>query len=361
MSSEHSQENPARRPTHVETIYRQATPLREAKRYPGFKTESILLPRGHRARKGALPLPCDIQADFDAPVRLRDGVTVYIDCYRPTGKTPVPVVLAYAPYGKRGGEQRLDNFPFRMGIGVARLSGLEAFEAADPAWWCEQGYAVVYADARGAVMSEGDIEFWGSRNGDDAHDVIEWLAAQPWCNGRIGMAGNSWLAMIQWFVAASRPPHLAAIAPWEGVADFYRYGIAWGGFPDAEFSETILKILYGNNRIEDIAAMVSTHPLHNDFWDDKRARTERIEVPAYVVSSYTNGLHSIATIAAFNELASRDKWLRIHNTHEWPDFYDPASREDLKRFFDRYLKGIDNGWERTPRVRLAVLDPERTD
>ena len=55
-------------------------------------------------------------------------------------------------------------------------------------------------------------------------------------------------------------------------------------------------------------------------------------------------------------MASQDKWLRIHNSQEWPDYYDEANVEDLCRFFDRYLKDVDNGWEATPRVRYAVHD-----
>jgi predicted acyl esterase len=60
-------------------------------------------------------------------------------------------------------------------------------------------------------------------------------------------------------------------------------------------------------------------------------------------------------------MASGDKWLRVHNTQEWPDYYDEANVEDLRRFFDRYLKDEQNGWEATPRVRYSVLDLEGGD
>ena len=60
-------------------------------------------------------------------------------------------------------------------------------------------------------------------------------------------------------------------------------------------------------------------------------------------------------------MASKEKWLRVHNTSEWFDYYTPENVEDLRRFFDHYLKGIDNGWEQTPRVRLSVLNPGGTD
>ena len=60
-------------------------------------------------------------------------------------------------------------------------------------------------------------------------------------------------------------------------------------------------------------------------------------------------------------LTSEDKWLRVHNSQEWPDYYDETNQEDLRRFFDRFLKDEDSGWERTPRVRYAVLDLEGGD
>ena len=62
------------------------------------------------------------------------------------------------------------------------------------------------------------------------------------------------------------------------------------------------------------------------------------------------------TAAAWRRIASPKKWLRIHNSQEWPDYYDEANREDLRRFFDHFLKGEDNGWEQTPRVRYSLLD-----
>jgi putative CocE/NonD family hydrolase len=97
------------------------------------------------------------------------------------------------------------------------------------------------------------------------------------------------------------------------------------------------------------------------YWQDKRARLERVEVPAYVVASYDHFLHTHGTLEGFRRIASRDKWLRMHNTHEWPDFYDPRWSVELMAFFDHYLKGEANGWPMTPRVRIAVLDPGRED
>jgi putative CocE/NonD family hydrolase len=98
----------------------------------------------------------------------------------------------------------------------------------------------------------------------------------------------------------------------------------------------------------------------NAFWEDKRARVENIEIPAYVVASWTAG-HSHGTLDGFCRIPSKNKWLRVHNTQEWPDYYTLENLEDLRHFFDRFLKGIRNGYELVPRVRISVFDPGGTD
>ena len=346
----------------IEVIYRKSTPISgPGNRYPGFKPGTTTLPKGSVHRDGALPLPCDVIFERDVAVPMRDGTKIYIDIYRPTGSEKVPAIIAWSPYGKKGGFQSLDMLPDRMGIPVSALSDLQAWEGPDPAYWCNKGYAIVNPDARGAFMSEGDIHFWGSQDAEDGYDLIEWLALQKWSNGKAGLTGNSWLAIAQWFIASTKPPHLAAIAPWEGLTDLYRYDICRGGIPNVGFNELILTHLYGNNRTEDTPAMLKKYPLMNAYWKDKAAKLENIDVPAYVVASYSSPLHVYGTFEGFRRISSKEKWLRVHNTHEWIDYYDPAYKEDLRRFFDHYLKGVKNGWEQTPKVRLSVLDPGGTD
>ncbi|MEM2868308.1 MAG: CocE/NonD family hydrolase, partial [Candidatus Bathyarchaeia archaeon] len=97
------------------------------------------------------------------------------------------------------------------------------------------------------------------------------------------------------------------------------------------------------------------------YWEDKSAKLERITVPAYVVASWTNPIHSWGTLEGFRRISSKEKWLRVHNTNEWYDYYTPENVEDLRRFFDYYLKGIENDWPKTPKVRLCILDPGGTD
>ena len=346
-----------------------AYPLRKALpvdaprvRYPGFNPDTLILKAGSVRREGAMPLPCDILLERDVPIRLRDGVTIYADVFRPVGDEACPALLAWSPYGKEIGGQMLDDVSMRSGVPLSATSGLEKFEGPDPAYWVAHGYAIVNPDKRGAYMSEGNLLYWGHEDALDGCDVIDWIASQKWSNGKVGMTGNSWLTVSQWFIAAERPEHLAAIAPWEGFCDHYRESGTRGGIPAPEFPEMIAETFASaHGMLEDQPRMIVERPFMCDYWEDKAARVENIEIPAYVVASYTNSVHTHGSFAGFHHMASKEKWLRVHNTSEWFDYYTPENVEDLRRFFDHYLKGIDNGWEQTPRVRLSVLNPGGTD
>ena len=331
-------------------------------RYPGFNPDTLILKAGSVRREGAMPLPCDILLERDVPIRLRDGVTIYADVFRPVGDEACPALLAWCPCGKEIGGQMLDDVPMRSGVPLSATSGLEKFEGPDPAYWVAHGYAIVNPDKRGAYMSEGNLLYWGHEDALDGCDVIDWIASQKWSNGKVGMTGNSWLTVSQWFIAAERPEHLAAIAPWEGFCDHYRESGTRGGIPAPEFPEMIAETFASaHGMLEDQPRMIVERPFMCDYWEDKAARVENIEIPAYVVASYTNSVHTHGSFAGFRRMASKEKWLRVHNTSEWFDYYTPENVEDLRRFFDHYLKGIDNGWEQTPRVRLSVLNPGGTD
>ncbi|WP_178945461.1 CocE/NonD family hydrolase [Kocuria sp. TGY1127_2] len=309
------------------------------------------------------PLPVDIVLDKDVAVQLRDGTTLYVDVFRPVGTEPVPVIVAWSPYGKGQGTSPSVTGVFGLvGLDNAKVSGLEKFEAPDPAYWCAKGYAICNPDIRGVVDSEGDSVIWDRQEGRDCYDVIEWLAEQEWCSGRVGMSGTSYLAVSQWFTAAEQPPHLVAINPWEGVSDVYRDLVMRGGMPDTGFAQQLQEgSFFGKNQKEDLLSEVERYPLMTDLWENKIPEFEKITVPAYVVASYSNTLHTAGTFRAWRRIASEEKWLRIHNGQEWPDYYDEANVEDLRRFFDHFLKDENNGWEQTPRVRYSVLDLEGGD
>jgi uncharacterized protein len=318
---------------------------------PGTET----LPVGYQLAPMFAPTETEIVFERDVPVVMRDGVTIYVDVFRPAGAQQVPVLVAWSPYGKaQGTTPAVVGLYGMLGMNVGMMSGLAKFEGPDPAYWCARGYAVCNPDPRGIGQSDGNSAMFGTQEGRDCHDLIEWLAVQDWCSGKVGMSGTSYLANAQWFTAAEQPPHLAAINPVEGFSDMYRDLVMRGGIPDLGFAERLRQSYAGKSLREDIALEAEAMPLAEPFWDDQIARYDRIEVPTYVVASYSNTLHCAGTFRAWRRIASEQKWLRIHNNQEWPDYYEPENIERLRRFFDHFLKGEDNGWDDTPRVLYAV-------
>ncbi len=162
--------------------------------------------------KGYMPLPCDIIFRAGCACNARDGITIYTDIFRPNDNERHPAIMAMSPYGKEIGSQWLDDTPNHAGIPMEATSGLQKFEGLIRHIGAITAMPSSTRMCGGAYNSEGIILFFGSDYGRDGADIIEWAAKQNWSNGKIGMSGNSWLAISQWFVAAQKPAHLAAIA-----------------------------------------------------------------------------------------------------------------------------------------------------
>ncbi len=294
-----------------------------------------------------------ILCEQDVQVTLRDGTKIYTDIFRPEGETGVPAIVSWSYFGKRQAEGSTEWQ--LIGVPPGTVSKMAKFESCDPAYWCRKGYAVANVDPRGVGHSEGDICMFGTQDARDGYDFVEWLATQPWCNGKIGMCGNSGVAMTHWRIAAEQPPHLVCIAPWEGTGDLYRESLAEGGIPMQSFNNFIVGSLVGENYVDDTAANITTHPFLDAYWEDKIPKYEKIKIPVYTTVCW-NHFHLRGSTEGFRRVKSRKKWLRTHREFEWPDTYSPFGLEDLKNFYDRYLKDIRNGWELTPRVRLEIMD-----
>lgn len=327
--------------------------------YPGFGTKKELLSKGFKKGDGYLALEQDVIFEKDTPIPLRDGTIIYADIYRPNTGDKVPVLLNSTPFSKSGELNHLEHMNRWADVKKEWISGYQSWEALDPFFWCNAGYALVTIDVRGAFMSEGRACYFGSQDAQDNYDVIEYLGNCSWSNGKVAMGGNSWLSITQWFTAALCPPHLAAIAPWEGHGNMYADEYVKGGIPN--FGGARVVLTNSENGVEDLPAMMRKYPLMNEYWEDKCANFEKINIPAYVVASYTSAIHTHGTFEAYRRISSKEKWLRIHNTQEWQDFYNPENSTDLKRFFDHYLKNWDNGWETTPKIRMSVLDAGHED
>lgn len=300
-----------------------------------------------------------IRYDRDVEIPLSGGRKVYADIYRPEDRLEnLPVLMVWTPYGKRhwNGAAVTPGLHQAMGVPRGTISKRAAFESPDPGYWCHHGYCVVNVDAPGCGNSTGMNTFMFMREGgQDGKEVVDWIGEQDFCNGNVGMCGNSGIAMVQWMIAAAKPEHLRCIAPWEGTSDEYRESICVGGIPSPAFPELIWYDFRGEGEQPDIPEFLQRYPLYNSFWDNMAAKLENIRIPVYVCAGYSH-FHLRGSMEGFRRIKSRRKWLRMHRDFEWPDFNKPENREDLKLFLDRYLKNENNGWEMTPKVRIDVMD-----
>ena len=151
--------------------------------------------------------PYSVTFDYNVPILLRDGVTTYADVFRPQVSGPVPALLQRTPYDKSAPANRTGT------LDVVRAASY--------------GFAVVVQDVRGRYASEGEFyTFFNEIN--DGYDSVEWVASQPWCSGKVGMFGVSYVGATQWLAATSGAPSLAGIAPGVTASDYHE-GWAWQG------------------------------------------------------------------------------------------------------------------------------------
>ena len=158
--------------------------------------------------------------DRNLLVPLGDGVRLAADCYRPAGAGRWPAIVTFIPYHKDGRGGRLD---------------VEAVNR----YFAARGYAALTVDFRGLGGSEGvNPAPFDPREARDGHEVVEWVAAQPWCDGQVGMWGVSYGGITALSVAATRPPHLRAIVPIHAGADIYHDFAAPGGCRGGFWNQT---------------------------------------------------------------------------------------------------------------------------
>jgi uncharacterized protein len=141
------------------------------------------------AQSAAASQPTDIIIQRDVPMKTRDGVTLYADIYRPKAPEKFPVILMRTPYDKS------------VGWAVAPVFTMVS-----------RGYVVIIQDVRGRYRSEGEWYPFKHEQAD-GYDTVEWAAALPYCDGKVGMMGASYVGATQMLAAIAQPPHLTAIAP----------------------------------------------------------------------------------------------------------------------------------------------------
>ena len=306
-----------------------------------------------------------IHVDWDVPVTVRDGTVLRVNVFRPESPGTFPVLMSAHPYGK-------DKIPAktRSGRGAplqsrllpqprpVHISASTSWEAPDPAVWVREGYAVVNADLRGGGTSEGVGDLFSDQEAHDYYDLIEWAGTQAWSTGRVGLDGVSYLAISQYKVAALQPPHLAAICPWEGLSDLYRDFARPGGVLENGFSKLWSWLTGKEARIQQsLYEAIVKHTDRDDWYEARTPRIEDIQVPLLVCGSFSDHLlHTRGSFEVFRRAGSRQRWLYTHRDGKWCAYYSEDATRTRIRFFDHFLKGIDNEWDRQPSVRLAITE-----
>ncbi len=333
-----------------------------------------------------------MQQDKDVAIPMRDGALLRANVFRPVEPGRYPVLMTLGPYGK---DVHLSEFmpeawtalrERHPDILAASSCKYLVFETPDPEVWVRHGYIIVKVDSRGAGKSPGRLDPNSPAEFRDFYDAIGWAGVQPWSSGKVGLLGISYYAAGQWMIASMRPPHLAAILPWQGASDFYRDRVRQGGMFSSGFTRrwwprSVLRGQHGNpecpfkdidtgertngpealsaqqlgaNRV-DYPGDILAHPLDDDWYRARSPVFEDITLPALVVANYGGlGLHLRGTIEGYQRIASRDKWLKVQSGSYFLTFLSPDSVALQRRFFDRYLKDIDNDWESEPRVEVGM-------
>ena len=277
----------------------------------------------------------------DVPVEMDDGLVLRADLFLPAEEGAFPAILSYGLYGK--GLAFQDGYPDQWRIlcerypdAVEGSSNRDAnWEVVDPERWLPHGYSCVRIDSRGAGSSPGYLDPWSPREARDLFACIEWAAAQPWSNGRVGMAGISYYAMNQWRVAALRPPHLAAICVWEGAADFYRDACYHGGIRCVNrrnwFERQVKPVQHGVGTLSeaeleanrtDVYRDIANHPLDDGYHRSLSPDLSRVTVPLLSAGAWGGqAMHLRGNTEGFVRAASPDKWLELHGGEHWTSFY----------------------------------------
>ncbi len=308
--------------------------------------------------------PPDIVIDRDVEVPTRDGTVLRINVFR-KGDTARPVILSIHPYRKDDlSKRRRNRWTFSPQYRALRqpkpvsFSALTGWEAPDPAWWTARGFTVVNADCRGCGHSDGTGNLLSRKEAEDTYDVVQWLADQPFSDGRVLMLGVSYLAISQFAVAALQPPALRAICPWEGFTDAYRDLCFPGGVREAGFARLWARGVRSRSRQSyDLEQMQNEHPLHDDFWNSVAPDLPAIEVPMLVCGSFSdNNLHTRGSVRAFTRARSTHARLYTHRGGKWATFYSETALDEQLKFFRDVLDGAAGSRS----VRLEVREDRET-
>jgi uncharacterized protein len=337
----------------------------------------------------------------NTPVLMRDGTRLLADIHRPEADGRFPALIAASPYPRQ----------------LQDLGAPASFiEAGVSDFWVPRGYAHVIANLRGTVGSDGTYTFFDEQERKDLFDLVEWVAAQPWCDGNVGMIGISYFAMTQMEAATQRPPHLKALFPFNVTIDVrdaaYHNGLLNESFiypwlralgvlsahGDRFYRNGLFRLLrrflvipaihrrfnktdavQANRGLQLVSrfrhdahpwdalldAITTEHPTRDSWWDDRdlTGLLANVDIPVYLGGEWSNvPLHLTGLFKAWEALAGNPQ-VRMSMLGEyslpWP--WESMHIEALA-WFDHWLKGRDTGTLDGPAIRyfLPGADQWRT-
>jgi putative CocE/NonD family hydrolase len=327
----------------------------------------------------------EVMVERDIGVPMRDGIALATDIYRPDGEGAFPVILVRTPYKKEMNELQAKYFARR-------------------------GYVYAVQDCRGRFSSPGEwVPFFNEPR--DGYDSIEWLAVQPWSDGKVGMIGGSYLGWVQWWAARENPPHLVTMIPNVAPPDPYynipyEYGVffMWGAIWWADILEQEATADLSGQAIADIMdkeygkllrhlPVVELdekvlgkenaywrewiqHPDNDAYWAEVSFldRLAGLDIPVYHQSGWYDGdgigsklnYLAMAGHGHGNQKLILGPWGHSSSaTRQGPRETDfgPNAIVDLERSYvrwlDRWLKGVENGIEDEPLVSLFVMNTNK--
>ncbi|HET8616945.1 MAG TPA: CocE/NonD family hydrolase [Actinomycetales bacterium] len=296
-------------------------------------------------------------------ITMTDGTKLAYAVELPSGSGRFPVAMAYAGY--------------------CEGSDPTCNDATNAAALVAAGYAVLGVNMRGTGCSTGTFDAFTAQEWRDGAAAVEWAARQPWSTGRVGMFGDSFPGITQLGVAGLRPPHLDAIAPFQVTTDLYRdvaypggiantgFGAFWGGFdqPFASYSGAVERAVASKDTTcagaqpadvaaeptHNIALVGLQHPYDDSFWRAREpgANVDRIDVPVLGCLTWQDDEVSSRSLSYLDELDPARTWVVASNGyHGMCEVSAPRITKELVAFFDRFVRGDDNGFARTPHVQI---------
>ena len=314
------------------------------------------------AMMGVAAMAADPVASGDASqthvmIPMRDGVRLSAYVYTPPGDGPWPVLLEqrYVSGDNPGTHQYFKTIAKRA------------------------GYVFVMANFRGAQLSEGEWRgyrslAWGERK--DGYDLVEWLAVQPWSTGKIGTFGSSQAGYAQNFLAVTQPPHLVAQYMLDTGLSLFHEGYRIGGTTRPDRFKTLDKSARVPEHNRQLMLEWFQHPTYDSYWADEDCTRffDKMNVPCFTIGSWYDfmcvgsvdsyigrqhhgGINSRGRqqLLLGPWLHGRFKDMNVIGDLTYPENAKFPTDDHMIRWFDHYLKGIDNGVEKESTVRYYVM------